>query len=138
MYRLLLHIIFLSGASLPVWNGSLSAQCPGVDTAGIADWYSLTRAPVYPGGEAEMLRFLLKTQLPSPDAIQGPVFTLVFQFVIEADGSVSNICALRHPDHPWAQAYIRRIAEMPRFSPGEQDGRPVRCRYTLPLRIHPE
>lgn len=114
------------------------AQCTELDTAGVVDAYLLSRMPEYPGGEQAMLRFIHEAAFPPLDSTQEMIGRVAVQYIIEADGSVSNICAMRNADHPWTQAILRRLAEMPRFRPGEQDGRPVRTRWGQVIYIHPE
>ncbi len=62
--------------------------------------------------------------------IQGKVYV---QFIIEKDGSVSEIKALR-PAYPSLNyEACRIIREMPRWRPGIQKGKPVRVSYTIPI-----
>ncbi|HNL38532.1 MAG TPA: hypothetical protein PKH43_05355 [Saprospiraceae bacterium] len=117
---------------------SATAQCTEQDTAGVVDVYFLSRMPEYPGGEPAMLRFLQEAVFPPLDSTRAPIGKIAVQYIIEADGRVSNICAVRNADHPWTQAIIRQLAAMPRFKPGEQDGKPVRTRWSQAIYIHPE
>lgn len=58
---------------------------------------------------------------------------VVLSFVIEKDGSVSNIEALQSPDESLWEEACRVIASSPRWKPGMQRGETVRVKYTLPV-----
>ncbi|MEM1054011.1 MAG: energy transducer TonB [Bacteroidota bacterium] len=67
-------------------------------------------------------------------------FTVYVQFTVERDGSVTSPEVIRgcRADSPHASAFDQAaVAAVPRlrFRPGEQLGRPVRVRYTLPVRF---
>lgn len=62
--------------------------------------------------------------------IEGKV---IVSFVIEKDGSVSNIKALRSPHSSLTDEAIRVIKAMPNWNPGTMSGKPVRVKYVLPL-----
>ena len=72
---------------------------------------------------------------PEPPAaeengIQGRV---VVQFVVEKDGSISNVNVVRSVDPSLDKEAIRVVKAMPRWIPGKQNGSPVRCKFTLPV-----
>ena len=58
---------------------------------------------------------------------------VVLSFVVEKDGSVSNIQILQTPGKSFSEEARRVIASSPRWKPGEQRGEKVRVRYTLPV-----
>lgn len=62
--------------------------------------------------------------------IQGKVF---IQFVVEKDGSISNIKVMRGVDASLDQEAVRVIQSMPKWIPGKQRGRPVRVAYNMPI-----
>ena len=62
--------------------------------------------------------------------LQGRV---VLSFVVETDGSVSNIVKLQSPDESLWEEARRVIAASPKWKPGEQRGQIVRVKYTLPV-----
>ena len=62
--------------------------------------------------------------------IQGRV---TLSFVIEVDGSVTNVKALRSPDDRLSQEAIRVVSAMPKWKPATQMDKPVRCNYRLPI-----
>lgn len=126
--------MFLSAVRLvPV-----AAQCNPADTTYLTPLYELSQPPRFPGGEAELLKFLLGAEYPPLDSTEEIIGKLVVSFIIEVDGRVSNICPLRHPDHPWTLALMQRLAVLPPFLPGEKAGRTVRTRFNLPVFIQPD
>lgn len=62
--------------------------------------------------------------------IQGRV---VLQFVVEADGSISNLSVLRSPDDELSAEALRVIKQSPNWEPGLQYGVPVRVSYVVPI-----
>lgn len=60
----------------------------------------------------------------------------VVTFVVEPDGSISTVRAVRDPGAGIAREAKRVVADMPPWIPGRQRGRPVRVRFTIPIRLH--
>ncbi len=58
---------------------------------------------------------------------------VAIEFVIEKDGSVSGVKALRSPDKLLSDEAIRVVKAMPKWSPAKVEGKPVRMRYVLPV-----
>jgi len=90
--------------------------------------------PNFPGGDQEMYRFL-SANINYPAAatranVQGRV---VIQFVIEKDGSVSAPKVLKGIGFGTDQEAVRVVSSMPKWSPGMQNGTPVRVYYTIPI-----
>lgn len=92
--------------------------------------------PEFPGGNVELMKFLhSKIKYPSlakEAGIQGRVFV---SFVIEIDGSVSNIKILRGIGGGCDEEAIRVVQSMPKWKPGTQRNNPVRVRFNLPLKF---
>lgn len=90
--------------------------------------------PEFPGG-ADALDEFLKNNIKYPQAakekgIQGKVYV---QFVVEKDGSVTNV-NVRRSAHPLLDAEaVRAVKLMPNWKPGTMRGKKVRVRYTLPV-----
>ena len=61
--------------------------------------------------------------------------TVVCQFVVEKDGSISGATLIRKADPSLDQEALRLVNAMPRWIPGKQNGRAVRVRYTLPVKF---
>jgi len=92
--------------------------------------------PIFPGGEAKLYKFLGESIKYPEEAkelgIQGRVFV---NFVIETDGSVSNVRVLRGIGGGCDEEAIRVVRSMPRWTPGKQRGMPVRVSYNLPIKF---
>jgi protein TonB len=94
----------------------------------------VSEMPKFPGGNIE--DYLSKQISYSAEDIQlgieGTVFTT---FVVERDGSISNVTLLHGisngPD--LNREALRVIAGMPKWIPGKQDGHPVRVQYIIPI-----
>ena len=55
------------------------------------------------------------------------------QFIIEKDGTVTNVRIVRSVDAELDQEAVRVVSSMPRWTPGKQRGKPVRVSFTLPI-----
>lgn len=61
--------------------------------------------------------------------------SVIANFVVEADGTIANVGVSR-PVFPSLDAEaIRVLKAMPKWTPGRQDGKPVRVRYVVPVRF---
>ena len=71
-----------------------------------------------------------------PDEVRkDPRGSLVCRFVVESDGSVSNIRVVR-PSSPYFDRLVANFVRlMPRMRPGMLNGRPVRTLFTFPLSV---
>jgi len=90
--------------------------------------------PEFPGGMAEMMKFL-STNVKYPasalkDSIQGRV---IATFIVEKDGSTSNIKVVKHVSDDLDAEAVRVIELMPKWIPGRQNGKEVRVKYTIPI-----
>lgn len=105
------------------------------DTRMIAsDDSELYEGPSFPGGEKAMYRWLGRTIIypaaASEEHIEGRV---VVSFVIEKDGSVSNVRVERSAHPILDKEAIHVVSLMPKWKPGSVDGEPVRVTYYLPI-----
>lgn len=91
-------------------------------------------APAFPGGETEMFKYLGQNIIYPKEAQQANVQGRVTaQFVIEKDGSISNVKILKGLGFGLDQEAVRAIIAMPKWSPAFQNGRAVRVYYNLPV-----
>jgi protein TonB len=90
--------------------------------------------PSYPGGDAKLMEFVAKNikypQIARETGIQGRVFV---GFVVEPDGSVSNVKVLRGIGGGCDEEAMRVVKSMPKWKPGKQRGKAVRVSYMLPV-----
>ena len=90
--------------------------------------------PEYPGGMSAMIEFL-QTNLKYPeDAIKQKVGGRVMvMFVVETDGSLSNVRVARKVFPSLDAEAVRVVKTMPKWKPGKEKGRAVRVNFTLPV-----
>lgn len=90
--------------------------------------------PEFPGGMKECLNFLARNvKYPTKAQEAGKQGRVIVQFIVQKDGSLSDLHVLR-PVDPWLDAEaIRVIGTMPKWNPGMQDGQAVAVKYTLPV-----
>lgn len=92
--------------------------------------------PSFPGGDAAMYKWLndniIYPAAASEEGVQGKV---TVQFIVEKDGSISHVQVVRGK-HPALDAEAARvIRKMPRWTPGRNNGQPVRVTYHLPVQF---
>jgi len=90
--------------------------------------------PEFPGGQAALLKWIgdhIKyPAVAEENGIQGRV---VCTFVVERDGSVTDVQVARSIDPSLDKEAIRVLKQMPRWNPGKQNGSSVRVKYTVPV-----
>lgn len=90
--------------------------------------------PKFPGGMEAMMEYLQANLTYPPDArkdgIQGRVFV---RFVVERDGTLSDIAILRGAGGGLDEEAVRVVKGMPAWEPGLQKGEPVRVQFILPI-----
>ena len=95
---------------------------------------SVEENPEFPGGPGKLLEFVQKNlkypMMARESDIQGRVFV---GFVVEKDGSITNVRVLRGIGGGCDEEAVRVVQSLPKFKPGKQRGNPVRVMYTLPI-----
>lgn len=90
--------------------------------------------PEFPGGVDAMYKYLAQNikypQLARENNITGRVYVT---FVVEKDGSVTNVRVLRDIGGGCGQEAVRIVKAMPKWTPGKQRGKAVRVQYNLPV-----
>lgn len=100
------------------------------------EYTPMKQMPVFPGGELKLLSFLKQnikySEAMSKNKIKG---TVLVQFIIKKDGSISNMKIIRgiHPDADLEA--IRVISLMPKWIPSKQEDEPMNAGYTLSIRF---
>lgn len=94
-------------------------------------------APEFPDGGMEGLNKYLSKSIKYPDiaadaGIQGRV---IVQFVVERDGSPSDVKVVRGVDPALDKEAERVVKAMPKWKPGKQRGKAVRTKFTLPVQF---
>ena len=90
--------------------------------------------PLFPGGSQALQEYIDKNlRYPTFAAEMGIQGSVTLSFVIEKDGSVSNIQVIRSPFEELTKEAIRLVQTMPKWEPGLLDSKPVRVMYKLPI-----
>lgn len=95
----------------------------------------VSEMPTFQGGTLAEFRNWVMKQLEYPriaidNDIQGKV---LLKFVVERDGSVSNIEVEMAPDPTLADEAVRVVAMSPKWEPGRHQGKPARVAFILPV-----
>jgi len=90
--------------------------------------------PEFPGGMPAMIEFL-QTNLNYPkDAKKQKVGGRVLvMFVVETDGSMSNVRVAKKIFPSLDAEALRVVKAMPKWNPGKEKGKPVRVNFTIPI-----
>jgi protein TonB len=93
--------------------------------------------PEFPGGgEGALIAYIAKNTKYPPMARENNIEGTVFiSFVVEKDGSVSDVKILRGIGGGCDEEAKRVIKNLPNFAPGRQNGRPVRVQFNVPVKF---
>ena len=90
--------------------------------------------PEFPGGSAGLMKWLSdNVKYPAKAEESGIQGRVVCTFVIERDGSVTDVRVARSIDPLLDNEAVRVLSKMPKWNPGTQGGKPVRVKYTVPV-----
>ncbi|TCD03401.1 M56 family metallopeptidase [Pedobacter psychroterrae] len=100
----------------------------------VYDFVSLQKQPEFVGGMAKFFEYLKKTVRYPAEAQKNKVSGKVFlSFVVEKDGSLTDIKVDRKLGSGLDEEAVRVIEESPRWIPGVQDGKAVRVKFNIPI-----
>ncbi len=94
--------------------------------------------PTFPGGEGEMMKYIQKNvQYPQVEKEAGISGTCYVTFVVEKDGSITDVKVLRGVSGgPGCDKEAMRVVKsMPAWKAGKQNGREVRVQFNLPIKF---
>lgn len=90
--------------------------------------------PMFPGGPAALMKYLSEhTKYPVVAQENGVQGRVTVQFVVEKDGSISDVHVLRGVDPSLDKEAVRVVKSLPRWTPGKQNGITVRVNYRVPV-----
>lgn len=90
--------------------------------------------PTYPGGMEALMKFInTNVRYPQIAHTNGTQGRVIAQFVVEKDGSISNVKVIRSVSAELDGEAIRVLATMPKWIPGTHKGVPVRVNYSVPV-----
>lgn len=112
----------------------LPLMATGEVDEGEASFIDVEVMPEYPGGQKALFAYLSENirypQIAKENKIEGRV---IVGFVVEKDGSISNVEVVRSVDPSLDKEALRVIKSMPRWKPGKIRGKPVRVKYRVPV-----
>ncbi|HQE34532.1 MAG TPA: DUF2059 domain-containing protein [Flavobacterium alvei] len=89
--------------------------------------------PQFPGGMDQFYKFVAENfKTPKVEKLAGKIYVT---FVIEIDGSITGMKVLRDIGYGTGEEAIRVLKLSPKWLPGQQNGKTVRCTYSLPISI---
>lgn len=91
--------------------------------------------PEFPGGELALLKYLGSIPYPAiakENDIEGSVY---IRFVIEKNGSVSNVEVAKGSDKILNEAAVEHVKKMPSWKAGKQNGKEVKVQYIVPIKF---
>ena len=113
----------------PVGNGPADI----VDDNNIYSTAGIEVKPDFPGGMAKFYKFVGNNyRTPEEEGLAGKVYVT---FVVEKDGSLTDIKVVRDIGYGTGKEAIRVLKSCPKWNPGEQNGKKVRVLYSLPITI---
>lgn len=116
-------------------TGSTKGDPEGSDSNKI--FQSVEVEPEPPGGLAAFRQWVGKNYVYPQGAIDAGVKgTVQVSFVVEKDGSLTDIKVVRDLSYGTGEAAVRVLEKAAKWSPGIQNGRPVRVAYTLPITLN--
>ncbi len=90
--------------------------------------------PSFPGGQTALMEYLSKNVkypvVAQENGVQGRV---VVSFVVERDGSVTDVQVVKSVDPSLDREAVRVVNSMPKWIPGKQNGQAVRVKFNVPV-----
>ena len=118
-------------------NGGVDSVLNASDTLSYDEenvFSKVDQKPSFPGGEQELLKFIIKNfRYPVQSLEMGVQGKVVARFVVNEDGSVGDVQIIQGLDKYCEAETIRLIKLMPRFTPGRKNGKPVKVYFQLPI-----
>ena len=113
----------------PVGNGPADV----VDDNNIYNTAGIEVKPDFPGGMDKFYKYVGNNyRTPEEEGLAGKVYVT---FVVEKDGSLTDIKVVRDIGYGTGKEAIRVLKSCPKWNPGEQNGKKVRVLYSLPITI---
>lgn len=95
---------------------------------------TVEQMPEYPGGMQAMIAFLqTNMKYPEDAAKQKVEGRVMVQFIVETDGSISDVHVAKQVFPSLDAEAIRVVQAMPKWRPGKEKGNVVRVKYNLPI-----
>ena len=90
--------------------------------------------PQYPGGQIAMMKYIMENmKYPKQAMKEGIQGRVAVSFIVEKDGSISDVKPILSVHPLLNKEAVRVVKSMPKWTPGKQNGKPVRVRFNLPI-----
>ena len=90
--------------------------------------------PQFPGGQIAMLKYFMENiKYPEQAMKKGIQGRVAVSFIVEKDGSISDVKPILSVHPLLNKEAVRVVKSMPKWSPGKQNGKPVRVRFNVPV-----
>ena len=119
----------------------LSQEQTQNDDGGQGDFVfiNVEKMPEFPGGNTTLLKYISENlKYPIAAAQKGIQGRVSCTFIVNTDGSISNVDVIKSIDPLLDDEAKRVIKSLPRFIPGEQRGRKVAVKYLVPVKFNLE
>jgi TonB family C-terminal domain len=94
------------------------------------------KMPEFKGGQSALMHYLNNSiKYPVTAQAEGIQGRVIVQFIVDADGSINEPVVARSVDESLDKEALRVISKMPSWIPGQQRGKPVRVKYTVPIKF---
>ena len=91
--------------------------------------------PKYPGGDEARTKYMIESiKYPAEAKKKGIEGTVYVSFIVESDGTVSNVKILKGIGGGCDEEAMRVVKGMPKWLPGKQKGKPVRVQFNMPVK----
>lgn len=133
MKKYLLTIMILLTATLYNYGQNINKA----DTLNQSDepiFITLEELPTFPGGDKALQKFIYENTKYPKSAIEEKISGTVYvQFIVEKDGSISDIKVVRGIGGGCDEEAVRVVKLMPNWIPGKQKGVPERVYFMIPI-----
>lgn len=134
MNRIVKHVIlFVFVILAPQWCFGSCPQCDDDKSGEILVWVS--EMPKFNGGSIEVFRKWVQDRVRRPSELkkEDVAGRVTVTFVVECDGSISNVGILQSPHQLLSEEVIRVVKSSTNWTPGRHEGELKRVRYNLPI-----
>lgn len=122
-----------SDEAVPKWTPSLPDE---VDVEENQPFIAVEEDPQFPGGNTARVRYLANNiKYPKTARELGIQGTVYLSFIVEKDGSVTNVEILRGIGYGCDEEALRVVRKMPKWEPGKQREKPVRVQFSMPVKF---
>ena len=126
MKKLFLIVFFMAFVSVNAYSQSKEQDD--------AVYSMVSEQPSFPGGMQEMMKFISENRKYPAEAKAKDIHgKIIVAFVVERDGSLSDVKIRRGIGYGCDEEAIRVIKSMPKWTPGKQNGKVVRVSMMLPV-----